>query len=148
METTGDHLFVDRLDLQFPPAQARGNHRFQNQGRADSHDGQNQFYIKRLVGLPGETVSIGQDRHARINGRRLDASTPHFENVYTFDTKYCRARPTSISKDQYYNGHILLPHVDGRQDSHLQTEGDTLLVRDEHYLVFGDNTVTSFDSRY
>ena len=107
----------------------------------------NQFYIKRLVGLPGETVSIGQDRHARIDGRRLDASTPHFENIYTFDTNI-DARPNVYLKDQYYNGHILLPRVPNRQDSFLQTESDTLVVRDKHYLVFGDNTVSSFDSRY
>ena len=45
-----------------------------------------EFYIKRLVALPSlKKVQIGNDRHLRINGQRLDASTPHFENVYGFN---------------------------------------------------------------
>ena len=98
---------------------------------------QDQFYIKRLIGLPGETVSIGEDRHVRINGRRLDASTPHFENVYGFD-------PDLPPRDSHYSGHILEP--DSR--SQLRTSRDKLQVRDKHYAVFGDNTVNSWDSRY
>ncbi|MGD1085888.1 MAG: signal peptidase I [Verrucomicrobiota bacterium] len=145
VETTGDHLFVDRLTYNFRRP-ARGEIIVFKTAGLPMPD-TNQFYIKRLVGLPGETVSIGQDRHARIDGRRLDASTPHFENIYTFDTNI-DARPNVYLKDQYYNGHILLPRVPNRQDSFLQTESDTLVVRDKHYLVFGDNTVSSFDSRY
>ena len=61
---------------------------------------QGHFYIKRLIALPGEAVSIGEDRHARINGVRLDASTPHFKNIYGFDTN---APP----RDSHYSGHIL-----------------------------------------
>jgi signal peptidase I len=145
VETTGDHLFVDRLTYNFRRPERGEIIVFKTAGldMLGPNPDTNQFYIKRLVGLPGETVSIGQDRHARIDGRRLDAATPHFENVYSFDTNI-PARPNILLKDQYYNGHILIP--DPR--SHLQTEGDSMPVRDKHYLVFGDNTVTSYDSRY
>ena len=50
-----------------------------------------QFCIKRLVALGDEQVRIGDDRHLIINGNRLDAATPHFENVCNFDA----ARPTA-----------------------------------------------------
>src|SRR5450432_758718 len=85
--SAGDHLFVDRLTYNFRKP-ARGDIIvFETAGIAEDmrnryHIPPDQFYIKRLVGLPGEKVQIGNDRHLRINGERLDASTPHFENVY------------------------------------------------------------------
>jgi signal peptidase I len=133
-ESTGDHLFVDRLTYNF-----RRPHRgeivvFKTKGiRAIAN--QDQFYIKRLIGLGGDTITIGEDRHVRINGQRLDASTPHFENVYGFD-------PRSKPRDSQYSGHIL----DDR--SNMKTPDDTLHVDPGHFVVFGDNTVSSFDSRY
>jgi signal peptidase I len=94
-----------------------------------------QFYIKRLIGLPGESISIGDDRHVRVNGVRLDASTPHFKNVYGFD-------PNTRARESHYSGHVL----DSR--SHLKTSADKLIVRDKHYTVFGDNALNSADSRF
>ena len=60
---------------------------------------QDQFYIKRLVAMGGEKVQIGDDRHLLINGKRLDASTPHFEKVYGFD-------PKAPPRDSHYSGHV------------------------------------------
>jgi signal peptidase I len=133
-ETTGDHLFVDRLTYNF-----RQPHRgdiivFKTKGIEGIRD-QDQFYIKRLIGLGGETISIGEDRHVRINGHRLDASTPHFENVYGFD-------PKSEAEENHYSGHTL----DGR--SNMRTPASTLYVEPGHFAAFGDNTVNSADSRY
>jgi signal peptidase I len=143
-ETTGDHLFVDRLTYNFRRPERGEIIVFKTRGISHPYMDTNQFYIKRLVGLPGETVSIGEDRHARINGRRLDNRTPGFANVYSFDPKI-PPRDSHLLKDQFYNGHILLPE---RADSRLKKESDTMVVEDKHYLVFGDNTATSFDSRY
>jgi signal peptidase I len=103
----------------------------------------NQFYIKRLIGLPGETVSIGEDRHVRIDGKRLDASTPHFAGVYGFNPNI-PAQADVYLQDQNYNGHTLCQDP----SSPLSTTNGSILVRPNHYLVFGDNTVSSFDSRY
>ena len=118
---------------------------FQTKGIIFPGMDQSQFYIKRLVGLPGETVSIGEDRHVRINDRRLDSSTPHFANLYSFDPKI-PPRDSHSLKDQNYNGHILLP--DNSAHPRLQKESDTMVVEPGHYLVLGDNTYSSFDSRY
>jgi signal peptidase I len=132
-ETTGDHLFVDRLTYNF-----RRPHRgeiivFKTKGIELIRD-QDQFYIKRLIGLPGETVSIGEDRHVRIDGRRLDYRTPHFENVYSFD-------PRKNAQENQYSGHTL----GGR---YLSSPEDSIKVPAGDFLAFGDNTANSADSRY
>jgi signal peptidase I len=135
-ETTGDHLFVDRFTYNFRHPERGEIVVFKTKGIAGISN-QDQFYIKRLIGLPGETISIGEDRHLRIDGRRLDNKTPHFENLYSFDLN-------TPPRDSEYSGHVLEddPH------SSLRTPEDTVRVPDNCYFVCGDNTVNSYDSRY
>ena len=111
---------------------------FKTKGILGIHD-QDQFYIKRLVGLPGETVSIGDDQHARINGQRLDSSTPHFENIYGFNPE-ARQREGRFGQ---YNGHILQP----RMDSLLRSPTDAIEVRPDHFVVFAWIHATGVISR-
>jgi len=132
---SGDHLFVDRLTYNFRPPKRGEIIVFETKNiPAMPPDQQGQFYIKRLVALGGEKVSIGDDRHLRINGQRLDASTPHFEKVYSFD-------PATPPADSQYSGHVngmgpLFPNAESVQQ-----------VPPRHYMVMGDNTVNSSDSR-
>jgi signal peptidase I len=133
-ETTGDHLFVDRFTYNFRPPHRGEIIVFQTKG-IDGIPNPNEFYIKRLIGLGGETLSIGEDRHVRINGRRLDASMPHFENIYGFD-------PRSEPAESHYSGHVL------DERSSMKTPEDTLQIPPGHFAAFGDNTVNSLDSRY
>jgi signal peptidase I len=137
-ETTGDHLFVDRISYNFRRPQRGDIVVFKTQGITGIRD-QDQFYIKRLVGLPGESVSIGEDQHARINGQRLDASTPHFENIYGFDPN----APRREGKFGKYNGHVLEP-----ASMYLPSPDSTIEIPPRHFVVFGDNTLNSADSRY
>ena len=81
----GDHLFVDRITFNFRKPQRGEIAVFATAGINHPRMKQDQFYIKRLVALPGEKVQIGDDRHLIIDGKRLDAATPHFANVYGFD---------------------------------------------------------------
>jgi len=143
-ETTGDHLFVDRLTYNFRRPERGEIIVFKTKGINHPQMNQSQFYIKRLVGLPGEAVGIGKDRHAVINARRLDNTTPHFANVYSFDPNI-PAADHHLLKDQFYSGHILLPP---ERDGYLHSESEKMVVPDKRYLVFGDNTYSSFDSRY
>ena len=138
----GDHLFVDRVSFNFRQPQRGEIIVFQTKGiPEDNRHGENwdipddQFYIKRLVGLGGERVQIGSDRHLIIDGKELDAATPHFENVYSFDPK----QPARESK---YSG-----HVDGNTP-YFRGKPDGVAVPEGWLMVMGDNTLNSLDSRF
>ncbi len=140
-EIAGDHLFVDRLTYNFRSPERGEIIVFKTKG-IERMQRQDQFYIKRMVAMGNEKVSIGDDQHLRINGVRLDAGTPHFENVYTFD---------SIPSENHYFGHVndtiarkILPYSIAENFPNEQT---VVQVRPNHYMVMGDNTLNSFDSR-
>ncbi len=145
MVSAGDHLFVNRVIYNF-----RHPHRGEIIVFASDtlpsltpHT----HYIKRLIALGNETVSIGDDRHVVINGERLDASTPGFENVYGFD-------PNEPPRRNQYSGHVngytarMAGYPQLANVIHLFPDARArYTVRPHHYLVFGDNTMNSTDSR-
>jgi len=159
----GDHLFVDRITYNFRKPDRGEIAVFETKGIQNSRMEQDQFYIKRLVALPGEHVQIGNDRHLRINGQRLDASTPHFERVYGFN-------PNQRPRESEFSGHVndtmadtyglntrpyielapLFPDEDRVVTNELfevtnPATGDGHTI--DSYMVMGDNTCNSFDSR-
>jgi signal peptidase I len=139
---TGDHLFVDRLSYNFRRPSRGEIIVFETIGIPEADRNRNgipadQFYIKRLVGLGGETISIDADRHVHINGNQLNAATPHFENLYSFDPK------DEVRDRQYYIGHVLFDSPGAR----LSSPGQKFEIRPRHYVVLGDNTKNSLDSR-
>ena len=130
----GDHLFVDRLTYNFRPPKRGEIIVFETKGIYGLP--QDQFYIKRLVALGGDQVQLGDDRHLIIDGKRLDASTPHFENVYSFN-------PKEPPRDSHYSGHVNFPYL----TAYFQGKPDGVVVAPDHYMVMGDNTMNSKDSR-
>jgi signal peptidase I len=140
--TSGDHLFVDRMTYNFRKPSRGEIIVFETTGTPIPQ--KDTFYIKRLVGLGGESVQIGNDRHLIIDGQRLTASTPHFENVYYFD-------PQMPPEESNYSGHLNQFVASSYQKGYLAPlfpeESKKYGVPPNHYLVMGDNTVNSLDSR-
>ena len=139
---SGDHLFVNRFIYNFQPPRRGDIIVFYS----DHIPGliEETHYIKRLIARGGEHVRIGNDRHVYINGDRLDASTPGFENVYSFDPR----RPPERDR---YSGHVnnFVAHQYGGGDLAplFPDEKTEFIVRANHYLAFGDNTMNSKDGR-
>jgi signal peptidase I len=139
---SGDHLFVDRFTYNFRRPRRGEIVVFETKG-IPIPQGQGDFYIKRLVALGSERVRLGNDRHLIIDGHRLDASTPHFELVYSFN---------GPPMENNYSGHVngLVAQKNGSYKGIAPLfldEAAEFRVRPHHYMVMGDNTLNSFDSR-
>ena len=155
----GDHLFVDRLSYNFRKPQRGDIIVFATAGvpedrRAAVGMPGDQFYIKRLVGLGGETLSLAQDYivtgaaqfggeavpvgHLVVDGQPLSASTPHFENLYSFSSVPPGTKTIHYQDNQYY-GHALIRALE--PDREFQVSTNSL-------FVMGDNTMNSLDSRF
>jgi signal peptidase I len=151
--SAGDHLFVDRLTYNFR-APRRGEIVVFDTSGIDrlSADQQGTFYIKRLVGLGGEHLTLKANYemtdvprmgyalvgHLDVNGRELSSDTPHFENLYSFSNPAPGAKMLKYEPDHYY-GHALIGEL---------SPGAGFDVRPNHYFVMGDNTMNSSDSRF
>jgi signal peptidase I len=140
---TGDHLFVERLTYNFRRPQRGEIIVF----RSETHPGMtpNTHYIKRLVGLGGETVSIGDDRHTYINDKALTTNDYGFDLVFGFD-------PNKKPLADHYSGHVngtVCAATKGVNylSPNFPDAGTKYTIRPGHYVCFGDNTMNSSDSR-
>ena len=143
--SAGDHLFVDRVGYNFRAPDRGEIIVFETRGIPTLP--QDQFYIKRMVAMGGEKVQIGDDRHLVIDGKRLDSSTPHFEKVYSFD-------PKQPPRESQYSGHVnehvvktYYPNLYIPLAPLFPDASAVFTVQPERYIVMGDNTMNSLDSR-
>lgn len=93
-------------------------------------EGQKTHWVKRVVGLPGDTVSCVNDV-VYINGKVLD------ETKY-IDPDY---RQSLVDKFGYFNK---VPNADNTD----VVDFEEVKLKDDEYYVMGDNRPYSKDSRY
>ncbi|MGY8654815.1 MAG: signal peptidase I [Verrucomicrobiia bacterium] len=141
---SGDHLFVDRFTYNFRRPRRGEIIVFKTDGISIPGVSQSLFYIKRLVALGGEKVQIDDDHHIWIDDERLDAATYRFENVYSFNEEWSSDGRTHFG---HVNGKTSIA-LTGRNLSPLFYSKDVeFRVGAKRYMVMGDNTMNSLDSR-
>lgn len=94
METTlydGDNLWVDKLSFRF-----RDPRRYEIVVFPYKYQ-ENTYYIKRIIGLPGETIQI-KDGYVYIDGEKLDE---HYGNEL-MDDPGIAATPITLGEDEYF----------------------------------------------
>jgi signal peptidase I len=121
---TGDQLFVDRMSYHFIPPAVGSGFVFRTgniEGLARSYG--DQYYIKRLVGVPGDTLEIKgfalQRNGAPITGAAVFAGNARQEGN----------------------------HVGYRYEGLLRP-GTQVKVGAGEYFALGDNSANSLDGRY
>src|SRR5881275_2886996 len=124
---TGDQVFVDKFSYNFVKPHRgdvfvfRTNH---IPGIREDPEAGSPFYIKRLAGLPGDTLRIDPP-FLYANGKKAEGYG--FERVMS-------AKPP-------YRGYAL-----GRE--YLSQPDRTFTVPQHGYFALGDNSYNSYDSRY
>lgn len=131
---TGDQLFVDRLSYHFIRPKAGQGFVFRTDNirspyMEDRGTGRplEQYYIKRLVGTPGDTLEIREPVLLR-NGQPITGSDAFAANA---------------SQVEGYRGYFNSP-----VPFTFLGPGETLTIPADKYFALGDNSGNSQDSRY
>lgn len=133
----GDHIFVDRISYNFRRPQ-RGDVFVFRTDHIDHPDiTPKTYYIKRLVGLPGETIEIDADKQLIIDGKmwKIDYAA-HWDDEE-------RAMLLPNGEHLYVEGHTF-----SQPGSFLSAPGRKIVLDEDEYLPMGDNTRSSLDGRY
>ncbi len=126
---TGDQLFVDRLSYHFVRPQVGQGFVFRTDNiksryMVDATGKQvESYYIKRLVGVPGDTLRIA-DYTLYRNGEPITGAPAFDKNARRAD-RYVGYRPEGMFKD-----------------------GAEVVIAPGQYLPLGDNSANSLDGRY
>lgn len=138
----GDHLLVDRFSYHWRRP-ARGDIVvFQPHG-IEGLDSDT-YYLKRLMGLPGERIRIADDRRVWIDGEPITKEQIGFRRLYDFD-----GPPEEDRYSGHLNERIARRYRRGARGlSPVFPRGEVeRVVPQGRAVLLGDNTLESLDSR-
>ncbi|MFH0880305.1 MAG: signal peptidase I, partial [Lentisphaerota bacterium] len=126
----GDHIFVNKVKYNFLRPRRGDIIVFDTDRINYDRIRPNSFYIKRLVGLPGDEITVDPP-YLVANGNKITEPYP-FERLLK-------------EKDKGYIGYR---YADAAAQSILNHPGAVIHVGLDEFLPFGDNTAFSLDGRY
>lgn len=107
----GDNLIVDKISYRFRDPQRFDIIVFPYQYKEDT------YYIKRIIGLPGETVQIDANGTIYIDGKELDES---YGREVIKDPGIA-AEPITLGEDEYF---VLGDNRNASSDSRVTSVGN------------------------
>ncbi len=136
---TGDQVFVDKLSYHFFPPRRGTVFVFKTVGirRIEERQSPNmgsQHYIKRLAGVPGDTL-------------RLDPPSLYVNGVLAVEPAFVRVMSGQNGYRGYAQGREKDRSGNEFPSSYLGTPTATVQLGDGEYFALGDNSYSSFDSR-
>ena len=134
---TGDMLFVDRLTYNFfPPKVGQG---FVFHTRQIEKIGVDQYYVKRLVGLPGDTMEVRRPMPNTTDGEST--------KIRATDGQLFRNGAPITGADAFVKNANKEGLYPGYTAGGLLDFGQTLTVPANSYFAMGDNSPNSSDGR-
>ena len=144
---TGDLLFVDRFTYNFfPPKVGQGfvfkTENIHSPAMLDPYTGEQtqQYYIKRLVGQPGDQLEVKKPKTSMADGAPVDLTNAEgqlFRNGAPIDG--AEAFGKNSRKEGLYPGYTAAGNL---------SYGQTLTVPGHSYFAMGDNSPDSSDGRF
>lgn len=126
LRIAGDHILVNKISWHFLKPKRGEIMVFKTNGIDNPQIEKKAHYVKRLVGLPYETLSIDEP-FLKINGQNISS------------------KPASIARIQDkkpgYSGYRMA-------GSYLESVNNTVRLEQGQYFACGDNQASSLDSRY
>lgn len=124
---TGDALFVDRMSYHFVMPDVGDAIVFKTENIPATGD--NKYYIKRLVGVPGDELQVKAPALYR-NGELITGAKAFEKNA---------------NQEGEYSGYSYKNNSSMR---YLRTPNDTVTIPEDSFFAMGDNSPHSSDSRY
>jgi signal peptidase I len=126
----GDQVFVDKMSYNFANPHRGDIFVFKTNGISGigRPDGPSEHFIKRLAGVPGDTLRIAEP-NLFVNDQPA--------NAYVFKR---------VESQQ--NGYTGYTNQHGQPMRYLGTPSDKVTIPPNSYFALGDNSANSLDSRY
>jgi signal peptidase I len=125
---SGDYILVNRMKYNFIRPKRGDIAVFDTSMLTHPQVRKDNYYIKRMVGMPGETISLDPP-YLLVNGHK--PTDPRFDKIFNNE-----------NYDGYASGSTSVNPV------LISKPGDSIQTGDTDYLFFGDNTTMSLDGRY